>query len=209
MSFSDNLRTLRLTRGFTQPALAEIADIEQSYLSKLENGRSKPSEDVLGRLASALDTTPEALANGDTEVERLPFVKPALVGTGVILLIVGAFFAGRVTAIYPLSAQRIAAGNALQPELTQKVMRLAPAQTEIIMISHTPKGLSVSGDAPNRSTIMNYLASVQKQFGGEFTNVMIQPRGKTQTVLHFSFFYSPSGVSTVTEDHSGHQVSTH
>ena len=43
MSFQENLRTLRLARGLTQPLLAEKADIEQSYLSKLENGRSKPS----------------------------------------------------------------------------------------------------------------------------------------------------------------------
>lgn len=202
MSFQENLRTLRLARGLTQPALAEKADIEQSYLSKLENGRSKPSEDVLTRLAGALDTSPEALANGDaTESHR--FLKPALTGVGVVLLLGAAFFAGRVTAIYPLSAQRITAGSAVLPDLTQKIMRLAPPNIEIIMISHTAKGVSVSGDAKDRSLVMSYLAEIQKQFGGEFVNVMIQPRDSSQAPLHFSFYYSPTGVSPATADDSG------
>jgi transcriptional regulator with XRE-family HTH domain len=208
MSFQENLRTLRLTRGFTQPALAEKADIEQSYLSKLENGRSKPSEDVLTRLAGALETTPEALANGDSTEDRR-FVKPVLAGIGVALLLAVTFFAGRITAIYPLSAKQIAAGSSTQPDLTQKIMQLAPPQTEIIMISHSPRSISVSGDAATRTAVMNYLSAVQNRFGGEFMNVMIQPRSTAKSSLHFSFDYSPTGIPPVTTGAGDHQVSGH
>ncbi len=56
-----NLRQLRTAAALTQPQLAEKASIEQGYLSKLENGRASPSQDVLDRLAAALDVTPEQL----------------------------------------------------------------------------------------------------------------------------------------------------
>jgi transcriptional regulator with XRE-family HTH domain len=208
MSFQDNLRTLRLTRGLTQPALAEKADIEQSYLSKLENGRSKPSDDVLTRLANALETTPEALANGD-EADHPVLMKRTLIGCGLLLLCLIAFVAGRITAIYPLSAKQIAAGSAAQPELTQQIMKLAPPQTEIIMISHSPRSISVSGNAATRTAVMDYLSVVQNRFGGEFMNVMIQPRSTAKSSLHFSFDYSPTGIPLVTTGAADHPASGH
>jgi transcriptional regulator with XRE-family HTH domain len=58
---SEAVRELRRERGWTQPALAERARIEQSYLSKLENGRAKPSREVCERLAAALDVPLERL----------------------------------------------------------------------------------------------------------------------------------------------------
>lgn len=50
MNFGDKLRTLRQERGLTQPDLAQAMGIEQSYLSKLENGKSLPSNDMLHRI---------------------------------------------------------------------------------------------------------------------------------------------------------------
>ncbi|MBO6796341.1 helix-turn-helix transcriptional regulator [Maricaulis sp.] len=50
MKFGDYLRQCREAKGWTQPEAARHADIEQSYLSKLETGRSYPSEDVYSRL---------------------------------------------------------------------------------------------------------------------------------------------------------------
>ena len=49
MNFGDKIRQLRKDKNFTQPELAEAMGIEQSYLSKLENGKSLPSNDVLAR----------------------------------------------------------------------------------------------------------------------------------------------------------------
>ena len=53
MTFGDYLRQLRDDKSWTQPEAALKAGIEQSYLSKLETGKSIPSEDVFERLATA------------------------------------------------------------------------------------------------------------------------------------------------------------
>lgn len=53
MRFGDFLRKRREEKGWTQPEAAIKASIEQSYLSKLEGGKSYPSEEVFARLAEA------------------------------------------------------------------------------------------------------------------------------------------------------------
>lgn len=50
MNLGEKLRQYRHERNLTQPELAEAMGIEQSYLSKLENGKSLPSNDVLNRI---------------------------------------------------------------------------------------------------------------------------------------------------------------
>lgn len=56
MNFGDRLRQLRKDKGLTQPELATAMGIEQSYLSKLENNRSLPSNDVLQRILDVFET---------------------------------------------------------------------------------------------------------------------------------------------------------
>lgn len=53
MTFGDYIKARRAALGLTQPEAAARAHIEQSYLSKLENGKSTPSSDVYTRLAAA------------------------------------------------------------------------------------------------------------------------------------------------------------
>jgi transcriptional regulator with XRE-family HTH domain len=53
MRFGDYLRRRREEKGWTQPEAAAKAAIEQSYLSKLEAGKSYPSEEVFARLVAA------------------------------------------------------------------------------------------------------------------------------------------------------------
>ncbi|MCW8925098.1 MAG: helix-turn-helix domain-containing protein [Xanthomonadales bacterium] len=55
MNFGDKLRQLRGEKGLTQPELAEAIGIEQSYLSKLENGKSLPSNDIFNRILDEFD----------------------------------------------------------------------------------------------------------------------------------------------------------
>lgn len=55
MNLGEKLRQLRQDRDLTQPELAEAMGIEQSYLSKLENGKYVPSSDVFSQLLDALD----------------------------------------------------------------------------------------------------------------------------------------------------------
>lgn len=66
MSLGEQLKNQRHKKQLSQPELAELAGIEQSYLSKLENDKATPSNEILRKLLSALELTLEQL------LERLP-----------------------------------------------------------------------------------------------------------------------------------------
>ncbi|MBL4789915.1 MAG: helix-turn-helix domain-containing protein [Kordiimonadaceae bacterium] len=51
MKFGDFLKVKRESMGWTQPDASGRAQIEQSYLSKLETGKRYPSDDVFQKLA--------------------------------------------------------------------------------------------------------------------------------------------------------------
>lgn len=178
MSFSENLRTLRIARGLTQPALAEKAGIEQSYLSKLENGRSKPSEDVLTRLAQALEVKAEALLqNGDDDEHRRGRWRLGLVMAGVTFALVVAFVLGRATAIYPLSFGQVIKGADASENLTRDVMALAPRDVEVIMITRNGRGdrLSIDGRATEAASVQAYMQAVHRAYGGSFISIHVSP----------------------------------
>lgn len=73
MKFGEYLKNRRTELGWTQPDAAAKASIEQSYLSKLETGKSFPSEDVYQRLVDAfsLDTEAMVAALYPAELDRL------------------------------------------------------------------------------------------------------------------------------------------
>ncbi len=48
------LRAARHTLGLTQPELAELTAVQQSEISRIENGHSNPTLDTVVRLAHAL-----------------------------------------------------------------------------------------------------------------------------------------------------------
>jgi len=50
-----NLRKLRVRRGLSQEALAVDAEIDRTYVSRLERGLENPTVAVLERLALALE----------------------------------------------------------------------------------------------------------------------------------------------------------
>ena len=50
MTLGEQLKKLRNAKDLSQPDLANIAGIEQSYLSKLENDKSIPSNDISRKL---------------------------------------------------------------------------------------------------------------------------------------------------------------
>lgn len=54
MNFGERLKQLRTGKGLTQPQFAQMAGIEQSYLSKLENDKSVPSAEMFGTIVAAL-----------------------------------------------------------------------------------------------------------------------------------------------------------
>ncbi|MBU1619709.1 MAG: helix-turn-helix domain-containing protein [Gammaproteobacteria bacterium] len=56
MTLGEYIREKRAAMALSQPQLAEQIGIEQSYLSKLENDKSLPSNDVFRRLLNAVET---------------------------------------------------------------------------------------------------------------------------------------------------------
>lgn len=61
-TFGERIRALRLAKGLQQKELAARANIEVTYLSKIETGRlPPPSETVIRSLAQALDADPDEL----------------------------------------------------------------------------------------------------------------------------------------------------
>jgi transcriptional regulator with XRE-family HTH domain len=73
MGFGNRLRALRTARGYSQRALGERVGVSFTYISKVENGKldfgNYPSEDLICRLAAALDTDEEELL---LSAEKIP-----------------------------------------------------------------------------------------------------------------------------------------
>jgi transcriptional regulator with XRE-family HTH domain len=56
--FAANLRRLRHAKGLSQEALAYSADVNRTYLSKLEKGVSYVGLEIIGKLAAVLEAEP-------------------------------------------------------------------------------------------------------------------------------------------------------
>jgi transcriptional regulator with XRE-family HTH domain len=57
MEFGVQLKTLREARRVSQSKLAERADFDHSYVSRLESGARMPTRDAVERLAAALQAS--------------------------------------------------------------------------------------------------------------------------------------------------------
>jgi transcriptional regulator with XRE-family HTH domain len=77
MKFGDYIRQKREANGWTQPEAAAKIDIEQSYLSKMETGKSYPSEDIFTRLIEAYKIDTGDLSNSifSAELDKLREIK--------------------------------------------------------------------------------------------------------------------------------------
>jgi len=56
--FAANLRRLRHDRGISQESLAYAADINRTYISKLEKGVNYAGLEIIGKLAMVLAVEP-------------------------------------------------------------------------------------------------------------------------------------------------------
>jgi transcriptional regulator with XRE-family HTH domain len=59
--FAQNLRRLRVERGYSQEMLADAASIDRTYVSSLERELYSPTIDMLGKLADVLGVAPHEL----------------------------------------------------------------------------------------------------------------------------------------------------
>jgi transcriptional regulator with XRE-family HTH domain len=59
--FGKVIRQLREENAMTQEKLAELADIDRTYIYRLETGKRSPSLDIVFRLADALKISPGQL----------------------------------------------------------------------------------------------------------------------------------------------------
>ena len=56
--FAANLRRFRHDKGLTQEALADLAVVDRTYLSKLETGATWVGLEIIGKLAKVLKRPP-------------------------------------------------------------------------------------------------------------------------------------------------------
>jgi transcriptional regulator with XRE-family HTH domain len=134
MKFGDYLRQKREEKNWTQPEASSAAGIEQSYLSKLETGKSWPSEDVFARLTTAYGIDVEDLARKVSSSELARLREVSAVRSAVLELHNGQKLASRGWLIASLVCLVICAASA---GLTAMGMAEPPKQvTTFVYRSH-------------------------------------------------------------------------
>lgn len=54
-TFGEKLKQIRISRGLSQAKLAEMADVHEKHISKIETGRFHPNFETLNKILKALD----------------------------------------------------------------------------------------------------------------------------------------------------------
>ena len=67
MSLADRLKKARTDKNLSQQELAKRANVHYTNVGRYERGDAKPSAEVLNKLASALESSPDFLMNGSLE----------------------------------------------------------------------------------------------------------------------------------------------
>ena len=71
------IRQLRKARGLTIRELADLADLDPSFLTHLELATKYPSVDTLEKIADGLGTSPAAFFRDKTTPEQVPLDQQA------------------------------------------------------------------------------------------------------------------------------------
>lgn len=62
MNYSKAIRTIRAAKGVSQKKLASLANLDSSYISRIESGERMPTLEVIETIANVLKTPPYLLA---------------------------------------------------------------------------------------------------------------------------------------------------
>lgn len=54
IAFGNTLKSLRIEKGFTQEKLAELSNLDVTFISKMENGKLQPSLTTIFSISQAL-----------------------------------------------------------------------------------------------------------------------------------------------------------
>lgn len=63
----EQIRKIRLKRGYNQEQLAELASLNRVTIAKYESGKVEPGAQALSRIADALEVTVDQLLGRETE----------------------------------------------------------------------------------------------------------------------------------------------
>jgi len=89
MGLAEKLIRLRKQQDWTQATAAKTIDIQQSYLSKLENGRHYPSPDVIEKLCCAYNITSNELLSNQPTITKQNIVLVMLLTLSISLILSG------------------------------------------------------------------------------------------------------------------------
>ena len=63
---AENIRRLRLERGYTQKSLSELTEINRNHVGMIERQECSPTIDILEKIANALEVDPISLFEVET-----------------------------------------------------------------------------------------------------------------------------------------------
>jgi len=89
MELATKLVQLRKAKGWTQANAANIIDIQQSYLSKLENGHYVPSSEVVDKLCFAYQIKSSELLPEPNKNQKIHYIVSVLVTISIVLVVSG------------------------------------------------------------------------------------------------------------------------
>lgn len=185
MSIGNRLRHWRQVRQLTQPELAERAGIEQSYLSKLENHRSIPSDAVLERLADALAIDTSSLLEA-SETQSMRPIWWLLAGG---LLFISGFGSGAIV-YWSLQAERLEISK-------EDLLSIRDRTPDGVFVDETEiigrRVLRVSGRYTNKTAVMQYASQLlgEGRFGTQLHKLVTD-----ENRFHFDLGMEPPSKSS-------------
>lgn len=91
MNYSKGVRILRASKGLTQKQLSELANMDRSYLSRIESGERVPTTEVLEAISKSLSIPLYLLtliSSEEEDLKGLPFDKTNQIANQLLKVLV-------------------------------------------------------------------------------------------------------------------------